>query len=423
MLIDTLEKGKLSHLVLQDALKPDPSGQTDHQERAFITRVFSGTLERLVYLDYHIDAVSSVRVRKMKPVIRNLLRMSLYQMWFMDSVPSYSCIDEAVKLARKRGFSNLTGFVNAVLRNLDRRQELPDLPEYVKLSVPLWIYELMTEQYGKQTTQDFFREIRKESKETFIRLCRISASEEEILQSLEEEGVSLRCVDSRTRCYAVSGFSGLTELTAFRKGWFVVQDPSSALCAETAVKNAAEIRLVLDTCAAPGGKSMYIAEHLPDSLVIARDLSESKIALIRENLKRTGIRNVTLQTFDASVFDPVMEEKADLVLADLPCSGLGVIRKKPDILYRLKKEDLDSLCALQKKILTAAKRYVKPGGILMYSTCTVNRSENQDMAQWILQDSAFRLLEEKQFLPGRDPFDGFYYAKFQKIRETDPVKV
>ena len=164
---------------------------------------------------------------------------------------------------------------------------------------------------------------------------------------------------------------------------------------------------------------MCAAQLFPESAVIARDLTEPKIDLIRDNIKRTGIPNITPQLFDALVMDPIMLQKADFVIADLPCSGLGVIRRKPDILYRLKPEDPNALKDLQRKILMIVKQYVKPGGILLYSTCTVTKEENEDNTEWLLNDPEFELMEMKQRIPGRDPYDGFYYAVFKKINNND----
>ena len=416
MLISTLEKGKLSHLVLKSILEDKSFSAKD---RAFINRTFSGTLEQLVYLDFAIGSFSKIPVSKMKPVIRNILRMSFYQMRFMDSVPVYTCIDEAVKLTRKRGFSSLAGFVNAVLRSLDHNADTLVLPEHVSCGVPAWIYTKILTQYGDQTARSFFRAIREEKKELTFRLNEIRYSRDDIMRTLEEEGCSVKEAIGAQGCYILEGYEDLTGLDAYRKGMIIMQDPSSSLAVEAAASRLEHAQLILDVCAAPGGKSLYAAQCFPSASVISRDLTEMKINLIRENLKRTGITNITPQVYDALKPDPFLKEKADLVIADLPCSGLGVIRRKPDILYRLKPEDPDILADLQRSILQTVKNYVRPGGILLYSTCTVTKEENDCNTEWFLNDDSFAVEETKQRIPGTDPYDGFYYAVFRKTERGD----
>lgn len=416
MLIKTLEQDALSHKVLQDVY--DEKGLSD-KDLAFIKRLYSGTLEKLVLLDYVLDQFSKLPVRKMKPVIRNILRMSLYQMLYMDGVPVYTCINEAVKLTRKRGFSQLTGFVNGVLRNADRKAGQLQFPDHVKACVPKWIYDLLTQQYGKADADLFFQAIQNASSETRIRICCNETNQEEehteeILESLRKDGCTVKELLPELGAYAICGFQRLGGLKAFQNGSIIIQDPSSVLAAQAALIDDPSPEIVLDVCAAPGGKSLFIAQHSPGTRIIARDLTKQKTDKIRENMERLHITNIEVQVFDAREEDGAMKEQADVVVADLPCSGLGVIAGKPDILYRLKQNDLTALADLQKQILGTVQAYVKKGGILVYSTCTVNQGENQDNTRWFLEHYPFKLLHEQQFLPGKDPYDGFYIARFQK---------
>lgn len=409
MLIRTFEKGELSHIVLREIYEDSSMSPRD---LSFVNRLYSGTLEKVVYLDYLIEAYSQIPLRKMKPVIRNILRMSLYQMRFMDSVPVSAAINEGVKLTRKKGLSGLTGFVNGVLRRADREADQLPLVPWVELSAPQWLYQMMTEQYGQEAAEAFFQKIQQTEEGIRIRLCLNEEKPEEILQSLKKEGCHLEPIEGVDFGYCLSGFQRLTSLKAFRKGQILIQDPSSLFAAQTALRLKPNADLVVDVCAAPGGKCLYIAEKCPEAKVIARDLSESKVNKILENAARIGIRNLEVQIRDARIVDPDLNAMADLVICDLPCSGLGVISRKPDILYRLKPEDLLSLSSLQREILQAAQAMVKPGGILLYSTCTVNREENEENTKWFLKSFDFQLEYEKQFLPGRDPYDGFYIAGF-----------
>ena len=411
MLIRTLEKGELGHLVLREIYE-DPV--LSSRDLAFINRLYSGTLEKLVYLDFILDVCSNVPVKKMKPVIRNILRMSLYQMEYMDAVPAPVSIDEGVKLTRKKGFASLTGFVNAVLRRADREVSGIELPPYVKVCAPEWLYTLISDQYGNETAEAFFTAVQQTEDGIRIRLCTGKETPESILQSLREDGCTVAVLKGVEDGYAISRFERLTSLKAFRDGKILVQDPSSLMAAQAALSLRPDPELVLDVCAAPGGKCLYIAEKCPQARVIARDISDKKTQKITENARRLGISNLEVQVHDARVSDPLLEGSADLVICDLPCSGLGVISRKPDILYRLKPEDLPSLQDLQREILDASARAVKPGGTLIYSTCTVNKGENEDNARWFVKEhQGFRNIYETQYLPGRDPYDGFYIAGFR----------
>jgi len=417
MLVRTLEQGGLSHIVLSGTFS---SGDFSTQEKAFIKRVYSGTIEKLVYIDFLISRFSRVPLNKMKPVIRNILRMGIYQLVFMEHIPAYSVIDESVKLARRRGFNNLCPFVNAVLRSVQRNEEnnKEDLPGYVKALFPEWLYDLIISQYGEKTGMEYFNAVKKEKEETYIRLNTLKGSEEEIIRALEQEG----CIVNKTETgfpdglysYGIKGFESLTELDSFKKGLFIVQDPSSMLSVSDSLRFIDENHLTIDVCAAPGGKSLLMAQLFPEARIISRDLTGTKTSLIEDNITRLGIRNIETQTADASIYDEKMRGCADVVIADLPCSGLGVVKKKPDILFRLKKEDLAGLQDLQRSILGVVQNYVKPGGILIYSTCTVNRMENEENAKWLKDNYNLELLNERLLLPGTWEFDGFYYAYFRK---------
>ncbi len=414
MLDATLEQGQLSHLVINNAFSDE---QLTAKDRAFINRIYSGTLEKLVYLDYIIEQFSSVKLKKLKPVIRNILRMSIYQMKFMDSVPDYTCIDEAAGLTRKRGLSNLTGFVNGVLRNIQREADKLELPAHVKACAPKWVYDLVNSQYGEDAAGRFFDAVQRTDNETVIRFNLTKDIPENIISLLESENCNVRKIEGSEGAYAISGFDKLTSLEAFKKGLIIMQDISSMMSVELTAADNPNNEITIDVCAAPGGKSLYMAEKYPEARIISRDLTKYKVSLIEENIKRLGIKNIKPQVYDATVLDETMIDKADIVIADLPCSGLGVIKRKPDIMYRLKKEDLTELALLQRRILETVHNYVKPGGILMFSTCTINRKENEENTYWFLKNhSDFRLETQRQLIPGTDDCDGFYAAKMKRIK-------
>ncbi|MCQ2529733.1 MAG: 16S rRNA (cytosine(967)-C(5))-methyltransferase RsmB [Lachnospiraceae bacterium] len=413
MLVETLEKGGFSHIVVNDTFS---SNDLDGQERAFVTRLFTGVLERLILIDSIINAYSKTNTQKMKPVIRNILRLSVYQLFYMDSVPDHAAINEAVLLAKKKGFGGLTGFVNGVLRNIQRNGIPENLPENVRCCTPKWFYEKMVQQEGKEAAEGFFYACLESGKNVSVRLNLRKESKENIVKSLIADGCKVEKDPEIKEAVYISGFEKLTELNAYKNGLIFIQDTSSMNIGVEAGNALSEKtpKLIIDVCAAPGGKSTHLAEKYPEARIISRDLTPEKTKLIEENRTRLGLSNVECQVWDALSLDETLVEKADLVVADLPCSGLGVIGNKPDIKWRVKEKDLKELEQLQKNILTVVQSYVKPDGILIYSTCTVNQGENSDNVQWFTENYPFELQKEKKFLPGRDNSDGFYIAVLKR---------
>ena len=421
MLAETLDKGVFSHVVVNETFA---AHELTGQERSFVSRLYLGVLERLIYIDYCINRVSKTSTAKMKPIVLNILRMSVYQLLFMDGVPAHAAINEAGKLAKKRGFSQLVPFVNGVLRSIQRdgREAAEEnMPVNVKLSVPKWIYEMVSANYGEERADVFFRNSLNTDSRLTIRLNArngVEGDADKIVRSLEAEGCSLCPADGERSGYYLSGFGSLTGLKAYRDGLFSVQDLSSiraalAGCRELAA-DGVNAPLIIDVCGAPGGKSITAAQQFPEGRVITRDLSETKTALIRENVQRLGLKAICPQVWDAMVMDESLEEQADMVIADLPCSGLGVIGGKPDIKFRIRQKDLASLEKLQRDILGVVYRYVKPGGVLLYSTCTINPGENKENARWISEELPFDLAREEQIL---EEGDGFYIAVFRRQRK------
>lgn len=383
------------------------------QERAFLTRVSEGTIERMLELDYIIDQFSKVPVRKMKPVIRNILRMSVYQLKYMDSIPDSAVCNEAVKLAQKKGFSSLKGFVNGVLRSIIRGMDQVEYPSLsVRYSLPEWIAEQWTEEYGEETAHKMMK-AQYEERPVTVRVNLQKISREELMKRLEAEGVTCTEVEGIPCALAIRDYDYLRAIPSFREGLFQVQDVSSMLAAQMAAPKAGDY--CIDVCAAPGGKSLHLADLLQGTgMVEARDLTDYKVGLIEENMERTGVKNMRAVRMDATVPDEASMEKADIVLADLPCSGLGVLNKKRDLKYRMTREQQRELVELQRRILGTVWQYVKPGGTLIYSTCTVHREENERNAEWFASHYPFELKEQVQMLPGIDPWDGFYIARLER---------
>ena len=426
IVLDTLleiERNKVYSNQLVKAVL-DKYDYLEGQEKRFIKRVVEGCVERKIELDYYLNQYSTVPVNKMKPLIRCLMRMGVYQILYMDGIPDSAACNEAVKLANKRKFTNLKGFVNGVLRKIVTNKERLPLPDAetapllylsVKYSMPEWVVSMWLEEYGKADTTtilDALAAIHPIS--VRFRTDMSEAERERYIQTWEKQGVLVKESGILPYVYSLENVEGVGSLEGFVEGAFAIQDVSSALSVEAAEVSNTDV--CMDICAAPGGKTMLAAEKA--KTVLSRDVSENKVALIEENCERMQLLNkVITQVWDATVFDESKVEFADVVLMDVPCSGLGVMGKKRDIKYHVTPEGLESLMELQQQIVESSWQYVKKGGILLYSTCTINRAENQDRVKWICDNLPFALEEEKQILPGFMEADGFYYARLRRNAE------
>lgn len=412
--------------------------ELDQQEKSFINRVVYGTVENRLKLDFIINQFSKIETTKMKKTIITVLRMSVYQLLYMDSVPDSAVIDEAVKLVKKRKMVNLSGFVNGVLRTIGRNLSQIKYPAEnesnflsVMYSFPQWLVDELLLQYDTAIVKEICENSLK-TPHLCIRHNPLKGSIEEMIHSIEKEQVKMSKGHFLPYAFYLDGVSSLRKLEAFNKGLFQVQDESSMLIGE--VCKPKETDLVLDICAAPGGKTTHLAELMNNKgKIISRDISEKKLTLIEENLKRLGIINVTLQSHDATVLDQTLLEKLDIVLADVPCSGLGIIQKKPDIKYNVTSEGIKSLIKIQRSIIDVACQYVKKGGILIYSTCTINQHENEENVAWFLNNHPnFEVISLNfdftnqyktennrhylQLLPINEQSDGFFIAKLQRMK-------
>lgn len=416
MLMEINERGQFSHIVLRSVL--DKYQYLSKQDRAFMTRLVDGTIEYMLQLDYIIDQFSKTKVRKMKPLIRNLLRMSVYQIKYMDSVPDSAVCNEAVKIAKRHKFGQLSGFVNGVLRNIARNIgtiELPDLS--VRYSMPQWIVERFVSSYGAAKTEEIFKNFQTKSSIS-IRTNLSACTPGELKETLKAEGVTVTDVPELDYAFMISDFDHLSGLESFNDGLFYVQDVSSMMVAETAAPKPGDH--VIDVCAAPGGKSTHIAEKLNGTgHVEARDLTDYKVDMIEENIERHGLNNMSAEVFDATEYDEASKESADILICDLPCSGLGVMGRKKDIRYKISPDGLKDLAVLQRTILDTVHTYVKPGGVLVYSTCTIDDEENEKNVQWFLEKYPQYTLDKnffdgkgmEQMLPGEHGNDGFFIAR------------
>lgn len=413
ILMDIETKNTFSNMAISKALSKNQF--EDKRERAFITRLSEGIMEQRITLDYVINQFSKTKVNKCKPLIRCLLRMGTYQILYMDSVPDSAACNEAVKLAKKHGFSSLSGFVNGVLRNISRNKDNIKQPsedvtsvDYisVKYSTPKWLCEKLKKDYPDNYTKIlegcFF------DRDTSIRVNTTKISKDELKQMISDSGITVEYGEYDDKALLIRDYDFIKKVPGYRQGYFTVQDESSMCAVRTAgIKPG---NTVIDVCAAPGGKTTCAAEYMNgEGTIYSMDISEDKLELIEENVDRLGFTNVNISCHDATI--PLDDMQVDVVIADVPCSGLGIIGRKNDIKYRLTKEQLEELVSLQRRILDVVSGYVKKGGRLLFSTCTINPDENQENVKWFLEKyKDFSMQEERLFLQGVDNCDGFYYA-------------
>ena len=387
----SLREGKLSHTILKDTL--DSYLYLDKSSRGFITRLYEGTIEKRLYLDFIIDGYSKTPVKKMKPVIMLLLEISVYQLFFMDRVPDSAAINEAVKLAKKRGLTGLSGFVNGVLRNIARNKESIVLPDKnkdnikyleIKYSTPKAVVEHFINDYGSEKAEEIL-EAFEEKRPLTARATK--GDREELIKKLEGEGVKTGTDTIFPESVRILELDSLSYLESFENGDFVIQDESSQFIGK--IVELPKGARVLDLCAAPGGKSLLFAEMEEVEEIISCDITESKTELIEDNVRRIGVDKIRTMVNDASLYNPDFLDGFDLVICDLPCSGLGVMGRKRDIKYNVTEDKIRELAILQKKILENAVRYVKKGGRLIYSTCTMTKAENEENFTFISEFKGF----------------------------------
>ena len=436
----SLREGKLSHTILKDTL--DSYLYLDKSSRGFITRLYEGTIEKRLYLDFIIDGYSKTPVKKMKPIIMLLLEMVVYQLFFMDRVPDSAAINEAIKLAKKRGLTGLSGFVNGVLRNIARNKEniaLPDknkdLIQYleIKYSTPRTVVEYLIKDYGNEEAEAILEAF--EEKRPLV--ARATKNREELIKKLDAEGVRVSTDTIFPESLKILELDSLSYLESFEEGDFVIQDESSQFIGK--IVGLPKGARVLDLCAAPGGKSLLFAEMEEVDEIISCDISESKTELIEDNIRRIGTDKIRAMVNDASLYNPDFVDGFDLVICDLPCSGLGVMGRKRDIKYNVSIDKIRELAILQKKILENAVRYVKKGGRLIYSTCTMTKAENEENFTFISEFKGFsavdfsdkirgyvdrykdgeRLVNEAKkgfirLIPGELGTDGFFVSEYMR---------
>lgn len=396
----------------------------DPRDRGLVTEIVYGTLQHQRYLDYLIVPLLKQELDKLDVWVKILLRMSIYQFRFLDRVPERAVVHEAVEIAKSRSHKGISGFVNGVLRRF-LRDPLQDLTAIidpiqrlgVSTSHPDWMVKRFVQQYGLDTTKEICLANNEKSPLT-IRFNPLKTDRTQLLDMLSQQGYEIQLSEfSPQGLHVFNQGSGLLKSDAFNQGLFSIQDESSMRV--SSLVDPQPGMHVLDVCAAPGGKSTHMAELMNNQgRIVSNDIHIHKHKLIQQAAKRLGIDIIDAVTGDATNIHDHVEGTFDRVLVDAPCSGLGVIRRKPDVKWTKNERDITTIAAVQLQILKAAAKKVKNGGFLVYSTCTIIHTENEDQTKSFLQDHPeFHLVadSEIQILPQQgSAADGFYMVKFVK---------
>ncbi len=407
LLVRAHKDGAYSNLLLDAELSGNAA------DKAFITALFYGTAERRMTLDHIIRAHSRVEFDSIDAETLQLLRMGIYQLMYMD-IPESAAVNETVKLAPERS----KGYVNAVLRSFLRggkvlpTEGLDELSAMsVKYSCARWIVKMWAGEYGMESTEKMLSAAFGRPP-VFARVNTTVCDADDLIYELAEDGVKSEAYCES--CVLIESPGSIETLRAYKNGLFHVQDISSQLCCEALDPQPGDT--VIDLCAAPGGKTFTLAELMNGSgQVYSSDIYKNRCELIRKGAARLGLGNVTVAAADAAVFDRQLPQ-ADRVLCDVPCSGLGVMRRKPEIKYK-RKDEIAGLPEIQRKIITNAKNYVKPGGRLVYSTCTLCRAENEDIAEWFAAENPdMKPITMTVRIPGEGDGDGFFTAVFDRVK-------
>lgn len=418
-----------SNILLDSAL--DEAGLSE-RDRAFASALFYGVTERKMTLDFVIKQYSSIDFGQIEPEALAVLRMGIYQMMYMDSVPVSAAVNESVKLCKKLKLFGAQGFVNGVLRGIARNNMQVDYSGLdvgerlsIEYSCPRWIADKWTREYGEENAVKALK-ASIGAPPIYARVNTVKTTDEELLRILKKEGIKASVNPRLAGCIRLEKTGDIEQSEAFKEGLFHVQDVASQLCCLTLKPIVNET--VLDICAAPGGKSFTMAELMGNNgRVISMDLYEQRVGLIAKGAERLGLRIVEPRENNAARFNEELPQ-ADKVLCDVPCSGLGVIRRKPEIKYK-EESEFEELPKLQRAILDVSSRYVKVGGTLVYSTCTLSRAENDEVAQDfanthpdfspIVQPIPYAGAENspmRTFFPEEDGGDGFFTAAFRRIK-------
>lgn len=363
----------------------------DNRDIGFISELTYGVITWKLTIDEIIKKYSNLRLKKISPWILNILRMGIYQIVFLNKVPKSAAVNESVNLAKRYGHKGSSNFVNAILRKVSKNdyEEMFKIENNVERisktnSMPVWIVETLL----KENTLEKVEEICKNSNlkpELSIRVNNLKTSKEELKKKLEEKDIKVE--NGVLEDFLIlKNAKNIENIEEFKNGFFTVQDEAAGLTAK--ILNPQINDTVLDACSSPGGKTTYLAEIMKDKgEVIAFDIHPHRVKLVEQVSKRLNLKSIKTDVKDSSIYDKKYKEKFDKILLDVPCLGLGVLKRKPDIKWQRKKEDIKEISKIQKQILDTCSKYLKKGGVLVYSTCSILKEENEDVVNEFLEEN------------------------------------
>ncbi|MCL2401788.1 MAG: 16S rRNA (cytosine(967)-C(5))-methyltransferase RsmB [Oscillospiraceae bacterium] len=400
--------------------------EISERDIALTKRIVGGVIQNMTLCDYYVSHFSTMSLKKIEPRVLDILRMSIYQLVFLTKIPQSAAVNEGVLLAKKHANPRAVGFVNALLRKVAAAVSADNLPEvtaetaYQRLSIkyshPEWLVREVCEELGQAGAEAFLSANNVADTPIIAQVNTLCANPGEVLENLQSAGVQAERHKWLTDAIMMRRTGSVERLDVLINGHIYIQDPAARLAVIAAAPKPGDF--VIDACAAPGGKSYASAIAMKNTgRIDACDINRGKLGLIESGAGRLGLSIISASEKDASVFYPEYADKADVVIADVPCSGFGVIRKKPEIRYK-SEADIAELPALQKRILANVSRYVKPGGTLLYSTCTILKRENEDVIVWFLEDNdAF--YREAFTAPGIGSVENGMITLWPHIHDTD----
>lgn len=419
------EENGYSNIVLDEYLNKYRE-KLNSKDINLISEIVYGTITWKLTIDTIIQKYSTIKLKKMSSWVANILRMGAYQIIFLDKIPKSAAVNESVNLTKKYAFKS-SSFVNAILRKIEKSdyEELKNIQNEKEriskvYSMPEWLVEELLNEYSYQMVEQICK-YSNEKPKTTIRINTLKINTDDFLKKLEENGIEYETTSIENFIH-IKNVKNIGDLELFKQGLFTVQDMGAGKISLMLAPNKNDI--VLDTCSAPGGKTTHLAELMQNNgKIVACDIHPHRIKLVEENAKRLGVSIIKTSIQDATKFIEEYKEKFDKILLDVPCLGIGVIKRKPDIKWKRKIEDIEEITKIQLEILTKCSQYLKLGGKLVYSTCSILKSENEDLInKWLENENKekiknkekYELEEEEKILP-QENTDGFFICKIKRI--------
>ena len=411
-----------SNIELNETIKQNRK-KINEKDIGLISEIVYGVTTWKLTIDEIIKKHSKIRLKKISPWIINILRMGIYQIIFLDKIPKSAAVNESVNLSKKYGHTSSSNFVNAILRKVEKKdyEELFQIQDDIEriaktTSMPNWIVEELLKYYEVEQVEEICKNSNIKP-HLIIRINQLKTNKENLCKKLKENKINYKETEQED-FIILENIKNIESLELFRQGLFTIQDISAGLTAKILSPNLNEY--ILDACSAPGGKTTYLAELMSNKGNIeAWDIHEHRTKLVEENAKRLGVNIIQTKVKDATIFDKEYENKFDKILLDVPCLGLGVIKRKPDIKWQRRYEDIEEITKIQKSILNNCSKYLKVGGILVYSTCSILKSENEDIINNFLKENKnFEIIKIEgntftNILPSKEK-DGFFICKLVK---------